>query len=116
MRPIFQKNINNPDKNIVGDCLRACVCSLLEISDENVPNFAEDKNYPMQLNNFLKEKGYRMRHSEFEPKNIDCYMAWGISPRGLNHSVIYHSGELVHDPYPTGGNVIPNTYVWLEKR
>ena len=116
MKPIMQKNIHNPEKGIMGDCLRACICSLLEISDENIPNFAEDTDYPMQLINFLKSKGYRLKYSIEEPINIEYYMVWGLSPRNNKHSVIYHNGKLVHDPHPMSGGVLPTQYVWLERR
>lgn len=53
MIPIKQKNIYNHEKGITGDCLRACICSLLEIDDKDVYNFAEDENYPMELIKFL---------------------------------------------------------------
>lgn len=115
MKPIKQKNIHNKEKGIVGDCLRACICSLLEISDDNVENFVENPDYPMNLVYFLKQRGYRMYHSKEQPKNIEYYMAYGISPRGLNHAVIYSKGELIHDPHPEGGGVNPNEFVWLEK-
>lgn len=117
MIPIKQKNIYNHEKGIIGDCLRACICSLLEIDDTDVYNFAEDEDYPMELIKFLKDRGYRMRYSKIEPKDIvKYYMVWGISPRGLNHSVIYSDGKLVHDPHPYGGGVVPDMYAWLEKR
>ena len=117
MIPIKQKNIHNPEKGIIGDCLRACICSLLEINDNDVYNFAEDENYPMKLIKFLKDRGCRMRYSKIEPKDIvKYYMAWGVSPRGLNHSVIYSDGKLVHDPHPYGGGVESDMFAWLEKR
>ena len=117
MKPIKQKNIHNPEKGIQGDCLRACICSLLEISDEGVPNFVEDKQYPVQLVNFLKEKGFRLRWVEEEPKDIEYYMAFGTGPRGFRHAVIYSKGKLVHDPHPEGGGLmLPDLYVLLEKR
>lgn len=97
--------------------MRACICSLLEISDEGVPNFVEDDNYPMQLVEFLKEKGYRLRNSKVEPKGIKYYMAVGISPRGLNHVVIYQNGKMIYDPHPDGGGVKDiMLYEWLERR
>lgn len=40
-------------------------------------------------------------------KNKDkFYTASGISPRGVNHIVIYQNGKLFHDPHPEGGGVI----------
>lgn len=120
MKPIYQKNIYD-DGVVIGDCLRASICSIMEISDEGVPNFVEDKNYPEQLYNFLYSKGYHINYEEgFKPeavpKDVKYYMAWGDSPRGLLHSVIYCDGKLVHDPHPEGGGVNPIKFtVWIEK-
>ncbi len=56
-----------------------------------------------------------MYYSENPPEQ-EYYMAWGTSPRGIKHSVIYSKGKLVHDPHPDGGGVKDITnYVWLEK-
>jgi hypothetical protein len=116
MKPIMQKNMYNPQKGIKGDCYRACICSLLEISDKNVPNFIEDPNYPMNVVEFLKRKGYRLRHSTEYPSDIEYCIANGLSPRGVRHSVIYSKGKLVHDPHPNGGDVVVDLYLWLEPR
>lgn len=116
MIPIIQKNIHNPEKGVFGDCYRACICSLLEISDEGVENFVENKEYPMNIVRFLKNKGFRLRYGKTVPRGIDFYMACGISPRGVRHAVIYNNGKLVHDPHPIGGGVIVDEYQWLEPR
>lgn len=116
MIPIKQKNLHNPKQGIIGDCYRACICSLLEISDKDVENFVENTDYPMNVVHFLKEKGYRMYHSKEVPISVEYYIANGISPRGVRHSVIYKNGELAYDPHPVGGGVIPDLYSWLEPR
>ena len=116
MKPVMQKNMHNPEKGIIGDCYRACLCSLLEVSDENVPNFVEDPDYPMNVVEFLRIKGFRLRHGSKCPKDVEYYIANGVSPRGIRHSVIYKDSKLVHDPHPSGGGVIPDGYMWLEKR
>ena len=116
MKPIMQKNRHNKETGIIGDCLRACICSILEISDESVPNFVEDIDYPTILLQFLKDRNLIMRHSLEEPMDVEYYMVWGLSPRKISHSVVYRKGKLIHDPHPDGGGVIPDRYVWLEDR
>lgn len=111
----MQKNEHNDENNIVGDCLRACICSILEISDEGIYNFVEDENYPEILEKFLLERNIWLYSSKEKPKDIEYYMVWGVSPRGVQHSVIYSKGKLVHDPHPKGGGVIPDTYAWIEE-
>jgi hypothetical protein len=114
MKPVKQKIMHS--ENAKGDCLRACICSLLEISDEGVPNFVEDNNYPEKLWNWCQANKVMFYNSDAPPAGIEFYMAWGTSPRGLKHSVIHKSGKLVHDPHPDGGDVKDiTTYVWLER-
>ncbi len=115
MIPVMQKLRHNPENNVKGDCLRACICSLLEISDENVPNFVDDDNYPEKLYEWLQNKNLLFYYSDDPPKGIEYYMAWGTSPRGSKHSVICKCGKLVHDPHPDGGDVVNvTTYAWIE--
>ena len=116
MIPIKQKNLDNPVKGITGDCYRACICSLLEISDKGVENFVENPDYPMNVVAFLKHKGFRLCNNIEQPKGVEFYMAHGVSPRGIRHSVIYSNGELLYDPHPSNGGVIPDLYLWLEPR
>lgn len=112
MKPIIQKIMHSETAKC--DCLRACICSILEISDEGVPNFVEDKYYPQQLMEFVWSKGYDIIQDDNPPADVEFYMAWGISPRGLMHSVIHSDGKLVHDPHPDGGDVLPKYYVYLK--
>ena len=116
MKPVMQKNIHNPEQGIIGDCYRACICSLLEISDEDVENFVENPNYPMNVVEFLRIKGLRLCHGIESPVHTEFYIVCGVSPRDVRHSVIYSKGKLVHDPHPSGGGVIPDLYLWLEIR
>jgi len=108
--------MHNPKQGIAGDCYRACICSLLDISDEGIENFVENSDYPMNVVTFLNGKGFRLRHNTEQPKDIEFYIASGISPRGVRHSVIYSNGQLVHDPHPSNAGVIPDLYLWLESR
>lgn len=112
----MQKNRHDENNNIMGDCLRACICSILEISDEDVPNFVEDEDYIQKIYDFFRENGYKycISSSDKAPEDVDYYMVWGLSPRGIQHSVVYSQGKLIHDPHPEGGGVIPEYYAWLD--
>lgn len=116
MNPIIQKIRHNKKENKNGDCLRACVCSILEISDENVPNFVDDKNYPSILLKFLNEHGYSLRYLDDHPDTDQYYIVSGISPRGIMHATVYHNKQMVHDPHPDGGGVIFEYCLILEKK
>jgi hypothetical protein len=112
LKPVMQKFRHSETQK--GDCYRACICSLLEISDEDVPNFVEYPNHTEVLLDFLRERGYRP-HWDVQPPDLPYYMAIGVSPRGLRHAVIYSDGKLAHDPHPDGGGVIPDRYELLEE-
>lgn len=115
MIPIKQKNLHNPEKGIIGDCYRACICSLLEISDEGVENFVENPDYPMNVVHFLKQHGMRMYHSITYPEGQEYCIVNGLSPRGVRHSVIYNKYGIVHDPHPDNSGINkPDLYLWLE--
>jgi len=101
MKPVDQTIV--ADK--IGDCLRACVCSLLELPIEAVPNFAEcgffdgldkwlDERGLLFIRFKIPDDGYRNEKydSELSHKaiwfgyagqegNPDYMLAWGQSPR-----------------------------------
>ena len=41
MKPIPQTILHDPADGRFGDCLRACIASILEMDSESIPNFAE---------------------------------------------------------------------------
>lgn len=118
MIPVYQTLFSKNNRDKSGDCLRACICSLLHLTIEEVPHFIEHKPSSKWFNNmeeWLKKKGYKIQF-DCEPPKVEYYMVWGMSPRGILHSVIHSDGKLVHDPHPDGGGVIPpQNYVWLVK-
>jgi hypothetical protein len=119
MIPVYQSLLTDKKKKIQGDCLRACICSLLHLPIKDIPHFIEHKTRKGHtwidfLEEWLKTKGYKLFFDKDIP-NTEFYMVWGTSPRGSYHSVIHSVGKLVHDPHPNGGDVIPSQYVWLEE-
>ena len=112
MKPVKQL-IFKTDNNGVGDCLRACVASILEFSIEDVPNFIEweqgNGEYLTVLNDFLGAYGYKALNVWFadwdDPTNWKppgYHMIYGYSERGIKHAVVGFQGEMVFDPHPDG--------------
>lgn len=109
MKAVKQTKFGNPE----GNCLAACIASLLECDLDEVPNQAtakrDGKHWFDLYNDFLRDRGLGLVLVDTPvpvcvPK--DCYyIASGQSARGLMHSVIHLNGELVHDPHPDGTGI-----------
>lgn len=110
MKPVKQL-IYNQGSNGVGDCLRACVASILEIPIETVPNFIEyekgGNEYLDVMNEFLRK--YRLKSLNLSYQNWDdpqnwkppgYHMIYGYSERGIKHAVVGYQGQVVFDPHP----------------
>jgi len=104
MIPVNQtiSNSNN------GDCVRACVASLLECNIDFIPNFMENSNegYAQAVKKWGDELGIIVLDISTEDVGIFHgihVMAFGKSPNFENceHAVIYCNGELSHDPSPS---------------
>ena len=124
MIPVYQ---SLPDP-VSGDCLSACLASLLELRLEDVPRFfgahKTDVCWYLRLDEWLAARGLRLFVCLIEPDELDrkylvgqtvedenivwptglCIMM-GTSPRNTKHAVIGHAGTLIHDPYPSGGGL-----------
>lgn len=135
MIPVTQTKvsiINSKGEHVVnGNCLAACIASLLELPITEVPNVEVfyhlpkgDDYYWDVLDKWLSSKGYKLStddrykcfHPEIAHKSINneerladyiielidkYYLVTGKSPRGLSHITIWKNGEMVHDPHPT---------------
>lgn len=97
-----------------GNCFAACIASLMELDIADVPDFSQVKdkdNNPIHwldaVDKWLWDRGMRMIVAlpEYYPDNC-YYMAWGKSPRGFEHSVLYYNGEMKHDPHPDGTGIV----------
>jgi len=96
-----------------GNCFAACIASLLELPIESVPNFCSlGVDWLMATNKWLKSFDLWFLDTRL-PKPIDLsffygyYIVSGKSPRHIDHSVIYKDSEMIHDPHPEGGGVVP---------
>lgn len=93
-----------------GDCLSACLASVLELPLGDVPRFCEiedpdawgpaidDWLAPMGL--YFVEVGWSEWFAAEVLPRAGWHLVAGLSPRGHRHSVVGYAGRLVHDPHP----------------
>ena len=105
MKPVKQTKLYSADGIHNGNCLAACVASLLELPLWMVPPF-EDMFGRSDHTSRMIEWLNRMFSLELiweDGHPVDelpeFYIAIGKSPRGVHHAVIYSKGEMVHDPH-----------------
>jgi len=102
MKPVYQTEFGEQR----GNCLQACVASVLELPLENVPHFCLEENWVMALASFLSRFGLAPLIFDFDACQADdwkptgFHLIGGKSPRGILHSVVGYNGEIVHDPHP----------------
>jgi hypothetical protein len=96
-----------------GDCLRACVASVLDLDASDVPHFVQYVEHPAgtdshlwwwALVGFCAAYGWRVGYHANDG-NTPVPEGWalvdGKSQRGHAHVVVCHDGKLVHDPHPS---------------
>lgn len=125
MIPIDQQFPHSPEARVAGDCYRACVASILELSREAVPHFMEDfpsaDEFARRESRWLGEVGWRVITFAVAAPNAAAtpkveavlemmgehnpaltYILGGQSSRAdVNHCVVCQGGQVVHDPHPS---------------
>lgn len=115
---LVDQTILASDPKREGNCLSACVATLLDIPLGHVPHFievgaalnGEDDQvawWAMFLG-FMAGKGQwpvelASVHAADEDEPV---FVMGMSPRGVCHQVIYVNGELWHDPHPSHAGLV----------
>ncbi len=108
MQRVYQTIFQNELED--GNCLQACVASLLELDLEEVPHFASFGEFWFQkMVKWGMDRGFFVLCLDSIPPPEIYAIMGGPSPRGpFSHSVISGpNNEIVHDPYPTGGGLAP---------
>ena len=84
-----------------GTCFRACLASLLNLREDQVPDFP-DANQDSGVDKFLRRFG--LHYNERPIDRGDPPRGWhvilGESPRGGEHAVVGYNGIFRHDPHP----------------
>ena len=118
MTPVFCRVKHDPESGRYGDCLRACVASMLdmEANPEAVPHFAHDGASADVVNERLRQ--YLTEHHGLAPwwahydpdlslaEVLEAFkggggphfMLFGQTADGGDHVVICRDGAVAHDP------------------
>lgn len=118
MIPVDQTTFGFPG----GNCLSACIASLLELPIEEVPYFGADGNWLDRLALWLTPRGFWPlicpldRDARWYPPVL--HILSGKGPRDLGrpdvlHSVVAYGNEIVHDPHPSRAGLITHEDVVL---
>lgn len=114
MIPVAQSKLYHPDALHLGNCLQACVASVLDLPLWMVPAFDDlRRGVSMQEGvDLWARRMFGLQYIRTIGHEIDrlpaFYIVSGPSPRGggIYHAVVYSHGELVHDPHPSGAGVV----------
>lgn len=111
MIPHTQTIFVNDPRNIPGDCMRTAVASLLDMPTEAVPHFVLFDDWFAAFSLWLKGRGLRVI-ALAEPDR-EC-LALGMSPRGVEHIVVWGRRGLIHDPHPSRAGVVARDFWAIE--
>jgi hypothetical protein len=110
-----------------GNCMAACIASILELPLKEVPNFAEhnykaDGSAWRNAMQFLYDRGLILvGHHMFEvgaklpdfdalPEHLkNCgpyYLQCGPAERGFEHCTVGWRGKVIHDPHPSRAGLL----------
>ncbi len=128
MKKIFQTKFGNHKSN----CLAAVLCSIIGCKIETTfkfdatwqePNEFSDEVARKATYDFLKSRGFAMlsyQYNDIMARNIAKSFSEipiimvGKSPQGnWNHTVIYKSGQMIHDPHPDGKGILGFEFICL---
>lgn len=114
MTPVHCSVEHNPPKTY-GDCVRACVATVMDLDTDDVPHFAHDdpsgEVLRQRIIDYLAPEGYAPFFSHYEgaatfetimsimagnnPASV--YILFGATNHG-DHVVVCRGGGIVHDP------------------
>lgn len=118
MTPVDQSKLHARDGVHNGNCFAACLASMLDLPLWMVPPFEEmfsRDNWLERVQEWLRTMfGVHLRRmSGHDIEHLpEFYIASGLSPRGVRHSVIFSAGALVHDPHPSRAGIADVEWTW----
>jgi hypothetical protein len=113
MMPVDQEYFYCEEPRQYGDCTRAVIAALLDLSIAEVPHFLQDAKgdayeYYQAIDAFLEQRGLEILWDVnliyyWRPGDPDFYHYMsGPSPRNasIGHAVVGLNGQIIHDPHP----------------
>lgn len=116
MTPVHQTIFDN----ISGNCLQACVASVLDLPIEKVPNFmlAPGVEWYDTFVDYMRGRGFYPIYLHPDVIERDgtrpygYHLLQGKSPRGdYDHVIVGLNGKPVHGPHPDGGMLDELRYI-----
>jgi hypothetical protein len=127
MKPVDQLIEATPENN--GDCLRACLASILEMPALHVPLLGGylkgERNQLLDLGAWLRRFGYTYVYAKADTTYLALaldhveglvevsvyYIGCGPTVRGTKHAVVLQgpAAEIVHDPHPSRAGLLEVT-------
>lgn len=110
MKTFDQEVLSDHGKGIYGDCMRACVYTLIG-ENAGLPHPIDSKNGLWNFK-FFSEIERRGRDLVYQPKRKDHWtglvIACGPGPRGHRHAVVWNIDHNVmfHDPHPSRSGLL----------
>lgn len=118
--------VKNDPPNSYGDCLRACIASLLDLPTTEVPHFVRDGCEPHvtydRVRKWLAERQLVPMFSGYSasetPDEVLAFMAetnpgvWYIL-FSFDHAVVCCNDKIVHDPAWVKARLVPPTDMWI---
>lgn len=124
MIPVDQLYIHDPENGVIGDCMHACLASILEIPITDVPDFRvhfekeSSCDWWNAIIDWLDSLGYEIYPLPSEEINnlppSWYYIASGPTKRfggKILHVCIGQDGKIVHDPHPSRDGLTKITYI-----
>jgi hypothetical protein len=118
MTPVKQSKLYAKDGIHNGDCMAACLASLLDLPLWMVPPFEQmfgRADWRMRIDQWLDRMHcMEMVRLNGHPVELlpEYYIACGPAARGVDHSVIYRKGLMAHDPHPSDGGISIVEWTW----
>jgi len=104
------------EKNEVGDCVRACTASILELDIKDVPHFVKNEPgiawYPT-WEKFMENHGLKPIMYDGYPRFNGYSLASGVTHRDTKHMVVLWNGDIKHDPHYARTGLKETDTVWL---
>jgi len=107
-----------------GNCWAACIASWVGCPLGDVPDFSEMPGpWLLRCEEWLAARGYEIRLVAGQAAGAAkasgaLLIAGGISPRGVDHSVLWRGNAMVFDPHPSDAGLVgePDWFAIIERK
>ncbi len=115
MREVTQTIMAGETDGVIGNCLQACVASVLDLPLDAVPHFSAFLWWPEALRLWAKGEGWEVKGETTSTVPDRLCIVGGVSPRGFAHVVVGQHGRVVWDPHPSrAGLTTIRDVTWFE--